>query len=115
MRHILLVFFTLFTMVEMPKAQQLKDLLLEKKQDSTQNKQDGKNWLKQVGALTGGQPNTTEVVNGLKEALSIGTARSTEKLAAVDGFFGNAAIKILLPPEAKMPKKLCGHWVWAHW
>jgi hypothetical protein len=51
-----------------------------------------------------GNPNilsTQEIVSGLKQALTIGTQNSSDKLSAVDGFFANAAIKILMPPEAK--------------
>jgi len=44
---------------------------------------------------------TQEIVSGLKQALTIGTQNSSDKLSAVDGFFANAAIKILMPPEAK--------------
>ena len=54
------------------------------------------------GSLT-----TDEVVNGLKEALQVGTEKGTQKLSAVDGFFKDAAIKILMPPEAlKAERKL---------
>lgn len=42
-----------------------------------------------------------EVVKGLKEALSVGARNSAEKLAAENGYYGDAAIKILLPDEAK--------------
>ncbi len=42
-----------------------------------------------------------QVAAGLKEALTIGTQNSTNQLSAVDGFFKNAAIKILMPPEAE--------------
>lgn len=48
------------------------------------------------GGLTG-----TEIVAGLKEALSVGTQKSSQKLSTVDGFFKDAAIKILMPEEAK--------------
>lgn len=41
-----------------------------------------------------------EVVKGLKEALSIGARNSAEKLAAENGYYGDAAIRILLPEEA---------------
>ncbi|HEX6429823.1 MAG TPA: DUF4197 domain-containing protein [Niastella sp.] len=42
-----------------------------------------------------------EIVAGLKEALSVGAQNSANKLSSVDGFFANAAIKVLMPPEAK--------------
>lgn len=48
-----------------------------------------------------GQPTTYEIVAGLKQALSIGAANSSNKLSSVDGFFENAAVKILMPEEAK--------------
>jgi hypothetical protein len=46
-----------------------------------------------------------EVVRGLKEALEVGTKNGTEKLSAVDGFFKDAVIKILMPPEAQKAEK----------
>jgi hypothetical protein len=50
---------------------------------------------------------TEEIAKGLKEALQIGTKRGIEILSKPDGFFGNAAIKILMPPEAaKIEKSL---------
>ena len=44
---------------------------------------------------------TQQIVAGLKEALTVGTQNSTSQLSALDGFFKNAAIKILMPPEAQ--------------
>ena len=42
-----------------------------------------------------------DIVAGLKEALTVGAQNSANKLSATDGFFANAAIKVLMPPEAK--------------
>jgi hypothetical protein len=42
-----------------------------------------------------------DIINGLKEALTIGTQNSAKKLGSVDGFFKDAALKILMPPEAQ--------------
>jgi len=50
-------------------------------------------------------PSQSQVVEGLKQALTIGTQNSTSRLSAVDGFFADAAIKILMPPEAKSVEK----------
>ncbi|QEC67245.1 DUF4197 domain-containing protein [Panacibacter ginsenosidivorans] len=50
---------------------------------------------------TTGALSTTDIVAGLKEALTVGTQNSSNKLSAVDGFFKDAAIKILMPPEAQ--------------
>jgi hypothetical protein len=48
-----------------------------------------------------------EIVQGLKEALNVGAKNASEQLSSVDGFFKDAAIKILMPPEAiKAEKKL---------
>jgi hypothetical protein len=48
-----------------------------------------------------------EIAKGLKEALQVGTTRGIDILSKPDGFFGNAAIKILMPPEAtKIEKSL---------
>lgn len=44
---------------------------------------------------------TPTIVSGLKEALNVGIQKGTSQLSAVDGFFGNAALKILMPPEAQ--------------
>ena len=42
-----------------------------------------------------------EIVSGLKEALSRGSQKSSAKLSMTDGFFKDAAVKILLPKEAQ--------------
>jgi hypothetical protein len=52
------------------------------------------------GSLTNEQ-----VVAGLKEALSVGTERGTKTVSSLNGFFSNAAIKILMPPEAQKVEK----------
>lgn len=44
---------------------------------------------------------TQQIVAGLKEALTVGTQNSTGQLSSVDGFFKNAAVKILMPAEAQ--------------
>jgi hypothetical protein len=40
-----------------------------------------------------------DIVAGLKEALEVGTTNTVDLTGKVDGYFGNAAIKILLPSE----------------
>ena len=42
-----------------------------------------------------------EIISGLKEALTKGADNSTKILHQSDGYFGNAALKILMPEEAK--------------
>jgi hypothetical protein len=48
-----------------------------------------------------GTPSTLEMISGLKQALEVGTDKSANQLSAVNGFFGNQAIKLLFPPEAQ--------------
>src|SRR3954470_3480501 len=48
-----------------------------------------------------GSLSTDEIVAGLKEALQKGTVEGTDKLSAANGFLQHAAVKILLPPDAK--------------
>jgi hypothetical protein len=43
-----------------------------------------------------------DVASGLKEALITGARNSAQKLAAENGYYGDAAIKIFLPDEAKI-------------
>ena len=42
-----------------------------------------------------------EVVEGLKTALNVGTDTSVTRLSALDGYFKDEAVKILLPKEAE--------------
>ncbi|MDW8295692.1 MAG: DUF4197 domain-containing protein [Raineya sp.] len=47
-----------------------------------------------------------EIANGLKEALTQGISKGVNELVKTDGYFGNQAIKILLPPEAQKVQDL---------
>jgi hypothetical protein len=42
-----------------------------------------------------------DIINGLKDALRVGTDSSAKRLSKLNGFFGDAAIKVLMPDEAK--------------
>jgi hypothetical protein len=46
-------------------------------------------------------PTTSEVAEGLKEALLKGVSKGTEQLAKADGYLGNPEIKIPFPPDVK--------------
>src|ERR1700750_2875161 len=65
--------------------------------------------LKKAGGLlkggSGSSLSSDEVGNGLKEALSIGVQKGSGQLSAANGFFGNAAVKILMPPDAQKVEK----------
>src|SRR5690554_6615253 len=60
-----------------------------------------------VGAGTTGNTSSTgsissgEAASGIKQALGQGLEKSIQSLAVRDGFLGNAAVKILMPPEAQ--------------
>jgi hypothetical protein len=59
--------------------------------------------LLNIVQTTGPVPLTEdEVINGLKEALITGAKNSSQILSAENGYYGDAAVKILLPDEAKM-------------
>ena len=56
----------------------------------------------QILSQTGlGNPTITEISSGLKQTLELGTTAGSERLSATDGFFKNAAVKILFPEEAQ--------------
>ena len=79
-------------------AQILKNVL---KKDSS-----GKSSIDKVfGGKLGSGLSSDEIASGLKEALQVGATKGSDKLSAVDGFFKDAAIKILMPEEAKKVEK----------
>lgn len=57
------------------------------------------------GGSGSGSLSTDQVIAGLKEALNQGVNKGTSQLSAVDGFFKDAVVKILLPPEAQKVEK----------
>lgn len=60
-----------------------------------------KSILTSVQNGSNGNLTTTEVVQGLKEALNLGTDSATTKLSALNGFYKDALVKIIMPPEAQ--------------
>jgi len=82
------------------QAQGLKGLLNKAtKKDSTSNK----SLLdKATGSSSSGKGlSNDDIISGLKEALRVGADSTVKKLGSADGFFKDAAIKILMPEEAK--------------
>jgi len=84
MKKILLLVILFSVSVNAARSQVLKDVL-NKVTKSTQ----------------GSNLSNDDIVSGLKEALRVGTDSSTKKLSKMDGFFKDAAVKILMPEEAK--------------
>ena len=68
------------------------------------NAQSFQGLLKKATEIASGATKTglssDDITNGLKEALRIGAEKGCTNLAKPDGFFKNAALKILMPPEA---------------
>ena len=52
------------------------------------------------GASVGAADDKTNAA-GIREALAVGTERAVKNLAQVDGYFGNEAVKILMPPNIR--------------
>lgn len=98
MKQIILFFtavlFVLFVFGS-ANAQILKKVLGNKNDSS------GKSSGVLSNVLGGGNLSTDEIAAGLKEALSVGAERAGSSLSALNGYFGNAAIKILMPEEAQ--------------
>lgn len=86
-------------------AQGLKDIFKNPgKKDSS-----GKTGVDKIfQTLPGGEGTrltNSEIINGLKEALTVGAQNGTQKLSLADGFFKDAVIKILMPAEAQKVEK----------
>ena len=58
-----------------------------------------------LGNINNSSLTNDEIVQGLKEALKLGTDSSTYRLSLTDGFYKDAAIKILMPSEAQKVEK----------
>jgi len=85
-KKLLLISCSVLFLMTSTQAQGLKGLLNKAKEVVNTSK---------TGSL-----GNDEIIAGLKEALANGTQKGTAFLSKENGFFGNEAIKILLPPEA---------------
>ncbi len=63
--------------------------------------------MKHVGGSTKG-PDESTTASGLKEALSIGTENAVKSVSRTDGYFGNQAIKILMPEKIRNVANVLG-------
>jgi len=59
-----------------------------------------------VKSLDKGKLSTEEIIEGLKEALRVGTKKSLDILGKPDGFFKDQSVKILMPEKLKKVEKL---------
>lgn len=62
--------------------------------------------LKEAGKLSGNQASGGHTDDkttgaGIKEALAVGTERAVKELGQANGYFGNDAVKILMPPDIR--------------
>ena len=55
-----------------------------------------------ITSVTSNTPKTIDISAGLKEALKKGITEQVTKLTAIDGFYKNDAVKILMPEELQM-------------
>lgn len=89
------------------QAQGLKGLVKKATTKDTSSASSNSGILGKV--LNGGSVSNSltndEIINGLKEALATGSEKGTQKLSAVDGFFKDAVLKILMPEEAQKAEK----------
>ena len=53
------------------------------------------------GEQSNSQLDTSTMVSGLKEALSVGSKRAIETVSQTDGYLGNPDIRIPLPPQVE--------------
>jgi len=90
MKRIILLAFLALISFQSLQAQVVKDLLKK---------------VANSNSVSGSNLSNDDIISGLKEALRVGTDSSTKKLSKLDGFFGDADIKILMPEEAKKMEK----------
>jgi len=61
-----------------------------------------------IPGVSGSVATDAQVVSGLKEALSIGTANAVADTSKVDGYFANQAIRILVPEKVRKVADVLG-------
>ncbi len=92
----MITLFVISFFITTTQAQGLKDLF---------NKVTKKDTSSKSSSVLGKGLSNGDIISGLKEALRVGTDSSSKKLSMVNGFFGDAAIKILMPAEAQKVEK----------
>src|SRR4051812_5318880 len=92
MKKLFIAAALVITVIPQTQAQNWKDALKNVVNGATGNNGNGSS----LGSLS-----NTDIVAGLRQALEIGAQNASSRLNVVNGFFGNALIKVLMPPEAK--------------
>lgn len=64
------------------------------------------NSLKKTIGMNGGELSTSKIIEGLKEALQIGTGNAVGLVSALDGYYKNPKIKIPLPESVEKVEKI---------
>src|SRR5580698_4592926 len=60
---------------------------------------------KTIGGGSGSSLSSDDIVAGLKQALTLGAQKSAGRLSAANGFLGDKAVEILMPPQAQKVEK----------
>lgn len=81
---------------ETASAQSLSDILGRLKKESSSGSTNNSSSGNSLSGLS-----NADISSGLKQALEIGAKQASQQLSQKDGFFKNAAVKILMPPEAQ--------------
>ena len=65
-------------------------------------------WLKETAKKLGGEKGLSEdeIINGLKQALEIGTSNAVQTVSQTNGYFKNPKIRIPLPENVKKVERL---------
>ena len=66
--------------------------------------------LTDTGSTTTPALTNSEVISGLKEALSVGIKNSVNLTSVVDGFMSNAEIRLPFPPDALKVREKAIEW-----
>lgn len=103
MKKLLLVTGSLLMLSIATEAQVFKNVIKNVTKKDSSGKSGISNVFKNATSAKG--LSSEEIGNGLKEALSVGAKNASQQLSSVDGFFKDAAIKILMPPEALKVEK----------
>jgi hypothetical protein len=90
-KKVLFALFIIFWTANVTQAQILRDYI-----NDAEGAMKGGSGKNKKGGLS-----SADIADGLRQALQIGAKNATSRVSAVNGFFGNALIKILMPPEAR--------------